>query len=187
MIFKYLIKIQLEEFESGKDYSALYAENNGNNMIEKKNTELHDIYKEKENLSKNLQNDFNVSPANPISNDSFRRNDLESSTIKNGKKTFSKISTNNLTDMTDTFEIMNKEMQSNDFFTRLIAINLSIEEDKSYEFDVNFTKKMKAFLPWEETYYNGKSKFQIFTSNNCPDWLKISNKSITYIILFFII
>lgn len=145
-------------------------------MLEKKNTELHDIYRENENLSKNLTNDFNINPANPISNDSYRRNDLENS-IKNGKKPFSKISNNNLTDLTDTFDIMNKEMQSNDFFTRLIAINLSIEEDKSYDFDVNYSKKMKAFLPWEDIYYNGKSKFQIFSGKNMPEWLKISNKS----------
>ena len=146
-------------------------------MLEKKNTELHDIYRENENLSKTQKNDFNMSPANPISNESYRRNDLES-TLINGKKPLTKVSNNNLTDMTDTFDIMNKEMQSNDFFTRLIAINLSIEEDKSYDFDVNFSKKMKAFLPWEDTYYNGKSKFQIFTNKNFPEWLKISNNSI---------
>jgi hypothetical protein len=150
-------------------------------MIEKKNTELHDIYRENENLIKNLPNDFNVSPANPVSNDSYKGNDLGKD-YKKGKKPFARISNNTLTDMSDTFEIMNKEMQSNDFFTRLIAVNLAIEEDKSYDFDVNFAKKMKAFLPWEDYFYNGKSKFQIFSGKNVPEWLEVSNKSIVFLL-----
>lgn len=166
----------MEEFESDKDYSSLYSENNGNNMIDKKFTELHDIYREKENQNKYQINDLNLSPANPISNDSYRKNDSENP-LKNPKNVHPKFSNTNLMDMTDTFEIMNKEMQSNDFFTRLIAINLSIEEDKSYDFDVSYSKKMKAFLPWEDEYYNGKSKFQIFSAKNMPDWFKISNTS----------
>jgi len=165
----------LEETE--KDYSALYAENNANNMIEKKTTELHDIYRENENINKNHQNDdFSKSPSNPLSKE-FQKNYDNEKSLNKSKKPFCRVSNNTLADMTDTFEIMNKEMQSNDFFTRLIAINLSIEEDKSLDFDVGFSKKMKAFLPWEDEYYNGKSKFQIYSSKNFPDWLKISNKS----------
>lgn len=141
-------------------------------MLEKK-TELHDIYKENENLKKIQFKENNEMPAS-LPNTSVGE-DFEIN--KKPKKLGFKFSTGNIIDITETFDVLNKEMQSNDFFTRLIAINLSIEEDKNYDFDVNFSKKMKSFLPWEDEFYSGKSQFQIYTSKNFPEWLKIANKS----------
>ncbi len=147
-----------------------------------KTTELRDIYRQNVNLTKNdLNDDFDTISKDKKSNEVLKSKggDLKSNSMK---KPFSYVSNKSLNDMTDTFDIMNKEMQANDFFTRLIGINLSIEEDKSFDFDVSFSKKMNAFLPWEDLFYNGKSKFQIYSSKNFPDWLKIKNTSI---ILFY--
>ncbi len=151
-------------------------------MIENKNTELHDIYREN---GKNLTNDFNMSSsaANPISIESNKQNNFLEKSFKNFKRRVSTAS--GIHDLTDTFDILNREMQSNDFFTRLIAINLSIEEDKCYDFDVSFSKNMKAFLPWEDTYYHGKSKLQVYSSKNFPDWLKVANISKKYFLSFY--
>lgn len=169
--------IQLEDLEeSGKDYSALYSDN-ANNMLDNK-IELHDIYKEKNQESEinKYDSDKEMPGSMPITN---INNDIEFG--KSIKIQAIKSSSVSLIDITDTFDILNKEMQSNDFFTRLIAINLSIEEDKAYDFDMDFSKKMKSFLPWEDHYYKGKSKFEIYSQINFPEWLKISNKGKLYI------
>lgn len=143
-------------------------------MIDK-STELHNIVRE---------NEYNNKISNKIEIQNSNNNLSFNTQIKNNfEKTPTKphlnriLSNKTLTEITDTFDIMNKEMQANDFFTRLIAMNLSIEEDKCYDSDPSFTKKMKSFLPWDEEYYNGKSKFQLYTNNNFPAWLNVINIS----------
>ena len=153
--------------ETSKDYSALYSENNNSNNINGNKTELHDIF---------LQSTIKESNFNDFDTHNKYFESQKRSNLLNNKQNM-KNSTRSITDITETFDMMNKQMQTNDFFIRLIAINLSIEEDKDFDSDTSFNKNMKAFLPWEDEYYSGKSKFNLYTNENIPEWLNISNKS----------
>lgn len=153
-------------------------------MIDK-STELHNIVRENEYNNKISNENEKHNRINKISFNPQIKNDFEKSPTKPHLNRI--LSNKTLTEITDTFDIMNKEMQANDFFTRLIAMNLSIEEDKSYDSDPSFTKKMKTFLPWDDEYYNGKSKFQLYTNNNFPSWLNVTNKSKIFLIFFKIL
>ena len=176
---------QLEE--SAKDYSALYTENN-NNSLKMNKTELKDIFldnnynnytKNNNNTNnENLKNDPNYYEFDDLNNNKNTEN-LENNNNNDSKniKKRNLQSSHSITDITDTFNIMNKEMQSNDFFMRLIAINLSIEEDKAFDLDSNLSKNMKGYLPWEDEVYEEKSKFSTYTSDDIPEWMNISNKS----------
>ena len=83
----------------------------------------------------------------------------------------SKVSTSELSKMADTLNVFTKEMEASDFFIRMIGITVSTEEDKQYDFDPQFGNKMKAYLPWEDDAYNGKSKLSEYTHKNLPEWL----------------
>jgi hypothetical protein len=154
-------KTELKDIFLDNDYNNFNNKNNNNNNnID--NLKNDPYYYEFDNANANAN-----SNANPNENlNNIKKKNLQS--------------TNSIGDYTDTFELMNKEMQSNDFFMRLIAINLSIEEDKAFDIDTNFSKNTKGYLPWEDEVYEGKSKFNTYTSDDIPDWLKILKKSIYY-------
>jgi hypothetical protein len=91
------------------------------------------------------------------------------------EKTQRKISAMN--EMADTYANLNKEMSCNDFFARLIALNIAISEDNQYEFDPEIEKMFKAFLPWSDEKYTQKSEFKDYTDRDIPDWLNINEIS----------
>lgn len=90
-------------------------------------------------------------------------------------------STTNINDMLDTFDYLNREMESSDFFMRMISMILSIEEDKQFDFDPEFNIKAKSYLPWNDDNYNNKSPFELYTHKNVPEWVNLKELSI-YII-----
>jgi hypothetical protein len=83
----------------------------------------------------------------------------------------------NLNDMIDTFSLLNREMESVDFFARMIGITLAIEEDKTYDFDPQFSNKTKSYLPWDDESYNEKTPMKMYTNHNLPEWLCLGESS----------
>lgn len=68
--------------------------------------------------------------------------------------------------------IVTKEMEAADFFVRMIAMIISLEEDSNYDNDPNFQSKIKSYLPWEDNFYSHKSVYKEYTEKNIPGWLK---------------
>jgi hypothetical protein len=85
------------------------------------------------------------------------------------RQTTSKMELNKIANSTI---IVTKEMEAADFFVRMIAMIIALEEDRNYDNDPNFTTKMKSYLPWEDNFYTHKSVYKEYTEKNIPDWLK---------------
>jgi hypothetical protein len=84
---------------------------------------------------------------------------------------------NEIHDIVNSYELLNTEMACNDFFSRLIAINISISEDQKMEFDPELENSFKSFLPWTDDKYNEKSIFKEYNDKDIPDWLNINEIS----------
>jgi hypothetical protein len=91
------------------------------------------------------------------------------------EKTKRKIS--DMNEIADAFGNLNKEMSCNDFFARLVALNIAISEDNQYDFDPENEKMFRTFLPWTDELYNNKSDFKDYTDRDIPDWLNINDIS----------
>ena len=78
---------------------------------------------------------------------------------------------NKLNTIADAIELVTREMQSNDFHNCMIAIILSLDEERALESDNTFKKKLNDYLPWEDEMYCEKSKFSQFSFKNLPKWL----------------
>jgi hypothetical protein len=84
----------------------------------------------------------------------------------------------NISESANTYEIMMKEMDITDFFSRFIGLSLILDENKKIDNDAQYMKLIRTSLPWEDKYYNLKSELKSYTKKNIPDWLlcnKISN------------
>jgi hypothetical protein len=102
-------------------------------------------------------------------------NDYEMTSRSVKRQTTSRLELNKIANSTI---IVTKEMESADFFARMIAMIIALEEDSNYDNDPNFTMKMKSYLPWEDNFYTHKSVYKEYTEKNIPDWLKTGEASI---------
>jgi hypothetical protein len=78
-----------------------------------------------------------------------------------------------------TLDEINREIESTDFLTRIIALNLAIDEDKKLCFDPKNDELFKTFLPWTDDYYSAKSEFvnYSYTEKELPEWLELKELS----------
>lgn len=91
------------------------------------------------------------------------------------KKYDSKIDIN---DMVYAQNILNNAIECSDHISRLAGICLSLNQDDGIEFEQEFSKSVNIPLPWDDEHYNQKSKIQIFTNKDFPDWLPRNDESI---------
>jgi hypothetical protein len=165
VVFKFLFRQQYEVAETkNPDYIDLYHNDSLLEGANLNNSNKDDFYNRGgpgthlNNNNLNLNIDMNVINSHP-------NKEHKNVPVK------SKVSTSELSKMADTLNVFTKEMEASDFFIRMIGITVSTEEDKQYDFDPQFGNKMKAYLPWEDDAYNGKSKLSEYTHKNLPEWL----------------
>lgn len=162
VIFKFMFKNEQEvkkvnqKENMEEDYAKLYNEN-----------KIFDIQGEKDNIHYNKSTNI---PLKDVINTDYEM------TSRSGKRqTTSRIELNKIANSTI---IVTKEMEAADFFARMIAMIIALEEDSNYTNDPNFTMKMKSYLPWEDNFYTHKSVYKEYTEKNIPEWLKTGETSI---------
>lgn len=147
LIINFVFRKHVSVEETSKDYSSIYNNENNDDNL------IHD------GSSNNLNHNVNTNAR--------ELDDLES--------TQRKISAMN--EMAYSYDNLNKEMSCNDFFARLVALNIAISEDNQYDFDPEIEKMFRTFLPWTDEKYLEKSEFKDYTDRDIPDWLNINEIS----------
>lgn len=73
-----------------------------------------------------------------------------------------------------TFDLMNSHLESTDNIYRMIAISISINQDRIFDKENIYKVKFESSLPWPEVrLYNDKSSFSEYKQDNLPDWVSI--------------
>jgi len=78
---------------------------------------------------------------------------------------------NNISDMTNDFNLLNKNLEYSDFITRLIGLVLIIKDYDIYDKDNKYKTILKFELPLSPTYYEEKSDKRTYSQNKFPAWL----------------
>jgi hypothetical protein len=73
-----------------------------------------------------------------------------------------------------TFDLMNYHLETTDNIYRMIAISISINQDRIYDKERYFKAKFDSPLPWaEEKFYKERTPCEEYKQENLPDWVNI--------------
>jgi hypothetical protein len=150
LIFNYIFRRDVMKVDqSEQDYSSYYNDNNGM-------------------LDQGGQGEGGSNIQNPTGH-RIEMDILDQESAKMGK----------LLNIANTFDILNKEMECNDFITRMVALNLAIDEDRRLCFDPKNDELYKTFLPWTDDHYTTKSEFvgYSYPEQDLPEWINIKDLS----------
>ena len=76
-----------------------------------------------------------------------------------------------LEDMTNEFNLLNKNLEYSDFVTRLIGIVLAIKENDIYEVESKYKTLLNMKIPLSNLYYEEKTQKVTYTQKDFPSWL----------------
>jgi len=79
----------------------------------------------------------------------------------------------NINDYLNSYDYLNSNLEFWENISRMIAISISLDEDRIYDRDINYMSKFASSLPWAEKYYTSRSDFKEFTQKKLPDWMNI--------------
>jgi hypothetical protein len=161
LVFNYVFRKEvLHVDQTQHDYSSIY--NDGNNMIQN-----NDNNENAPNVMMKMDNSGNTTFNN-------QQRPIELNVLEKEHKEIK-----NLRFMADTFDVLNKEMECNDFIARMVALNLAIDEDRKYGFDPKNDELFKTFLPWMDNHYTAKSEFVSYNypEKDLPEWINIKELS----------
>lgn len=167
---------------------------NSSNHIRRAN-EAHDLHSHIHNINNQSVKD-NIPNENEISPDSLQKlrydnitnissplhklgshhpNRIKrSSTFEVSKSRNEKQSLTNEGDIS--FDFMNYHLETTDNIYRMIAISISINQDRRYDKEMHFKAMFKSELPWKgEKFYKESTNCEEYTQVNLPDWVNIKN------------
>ena len=113
------------------------------------------------NLEKN-RNDFDTN--------GNKRGNAPDSNLYVRNSPLKRFSSQNLQDMTNDFNLLNKNLECSDFITRLVGLVLIIKDFEFYDKDSKYKSIVKFDLPLSPTYYKEKSDKRTYTQNTFPSW-----------------
>ena len=82
-----------------------------------------------------------------------------------------------INDMVHSQRSLNNAIECSDHISRLAGMCLSINQDTGYEFEIEYSKCENKALPWDIEIYNQKTKMQLFTNKDFPEWLPKNDDS----------
>jgi hypothetical protein len=93
----------------------------------------------------------------------------------------------NITDMFESFNLLNKNLEYSDFVTRLIGLVLIIKDFDIYDRDQQYKLLINLPVPFARQYYVEKSDVRSYTQSKFPSWLskELRGESKTIFVLLF--
>lgn len=74
------------------------------------------------------------------------------------------------------FDFMNYHLETTDNIYRMIAISISINQDRRYDKEMHYKAMFKSELPWQqEKFYKESTNCEEYRQENLPDWVNIKN------------
>jgi hypothetical protein len=73
-----------------------------------------------------------------------------------------------------TFDLINYHLETTDNIYRMIAISISVNQDRIYDKERFFKVKFDSPLPWaEDKFYKDRTPCEEYKQENLPDWVSI--------------
>jgi hypothetical protein len=81
----------------------------------------------------------------------------------------------NLSDYINSYDYLNTHLEFSENICRMIAISVSLDEDRKFESNIKYLSKLASSLPWVDKYYNHVTEFKEYIQKSLPDWMNIKN------------